>query len=141
MNAHIRDNFRETWHELAYVEFTADVAYNATGVQIVTSGALTYLAYPILIEFFAPGWTVTASTTQHILKLFDGATELGWLARWQSTNTLPFVYVARRLTPPAASHTYLVKAQGDSGSSINAGAGGVGVRLPGFLRITQKGGT
>jgi hypothetical protein len=125
---------------LSYTEFTADVGYAAGGTQVVSSGAVVYAALPTLIEFYAPGWTVTAISVQHRLSLFDDTTDLGWLARWQSVNTLPFVYLPKRLTPTAASHTYLIKATGDSGSSINAGVGGAGVRMPGFLRISQRGG-
>ena len=55
MNTHVRDNLRELWHELNYTEFTASVSVTATteatANTIVSSGAITYVAQPILIEF------------------------------------------------------------------------------------------
>lgn len=138
-NTHVRDNFRMLWRLLLETEFTGDVTYNNTGVEVVTSGAFTYSAYPTLIEFFAPGWISAASTVLHRLELNDGVTRLGILAQHQITTTYPFIRVTRKVTPSAGSHTYRILAFGDAGSNIKAGAGGVGVLERGFIRIWQRG--
>jgi hypothetical protein len=78
--------------------------------------------------------------------LYDGATVLGRIATpiafdpagttvaWGSQ----VIRAARRLTPSAASHQYIIKAwRTGANVSIDAGAGGSGNDMPAFLRITK----
>jgi hypothetical protein len=139
MNTDVRDNMRELWHEVAYVEFTADVtAINATHVEgspidVVSSGAITYVANPIIVEFYAYSTDGNAN-----LNLWDAATDLGRLGQGELQSP---VYATRRLTPTAASHTYKVVAWATGANGVvSAGAGGVGTKVPGYIRIMQKGG-
>jgi hypothetical protein len=137
----MQDNIRESWHEVAYVEFTSNVTtttnVEATPLDIVSSGAITYVANPILIEFFSPYVTIAGSGG---ISLWDASTDLGRL--WSNVSGEGPVHLARRLTPTAASHTYKLRLweTGGTTSTVHAGAGGVGVTLPGFIRVMQKGG-
>jgi hypothetical protein len=120
----IRDNMRELWHELAYVEFVGDVT--AVGLaetvpaDIVSSGTQTYVANPIVVEFGCPGM------------LFNGA---GGVNSWTPG------FMLKRLTPTAASHTYKARLWETSGTAtVASGAGGAGAKMPGYIRVMQKGG-
>lgn len=131
--------------EVAYVEFTSDVSITATTVgtanQIVSAGAITYEAVPHLIEFFSPRWTAPAQVGNLILR--DGTTVLGTLSQFVASQNHPDPYVARRLTPTAASHTYNVAAWlGGAGTgTMRAGTGGATgdatTFMPGFIRVTR----
>jgi hypothetical protein len=124
--------------EIAYVEFTSNVSITGTGaVDIVSSGAITYTATPIIIEFWCRAATAGPSANLRLL-FMDGATELARMAAWATNFTEQDVYAKRRLTPSAASHTYKFAGQnvGSQTSTIVAGAGGAGVDIPGFIRIT-----
>lgn len=140
LNTDVRDNMGELWHEVAYVEFAANVSAAAGSevapVDVVSSGAITYVANPIIVEFFSPAVTLPGGS----LSLWDGATDLGRLNDTSSSIDLitAAVTVSRRLTPTAAAHTYKIRCWG--GGSVGAGAGGVGTRAPGYIRILQKGG-
>jgi hypothetical protein len=138
------DNF-EYLAEVAYAEFTADVAVTATAVgsanQIVSAGAIVYEAAPILIEFYCP--QATQAAVQNFLLLRDGATVLGTISRFAASATAAPVYVQRRLTPTAASHTYNFAAWNAAAGTwtYQAGTGGTAgdatTDLPGFIRITR----
>lgn len=135
-------------YELDYVPFTAPVSITATteaGANTVVTGSS--IAYDgstvVLIEFYAPfGVTQPTAAAQLFVDLWDGATDLGHLALLRTpTSATGFdapIYVARRLTPSNASHSYVIKAWTSSGTgSVNAGVGGVAATLPGFIRITR----
>lgn len=133
--------------EVGYTQFTADVLItattDATAQTVVSSGAITYEAVPHLIEFFSPFVLPdsAAASREVWLNLYDGATDLGRLGRVRSPAaaimsapaTLP-----RRLTPTAASHTYIIKAWVNAGTgTVAAGVGGTATTLPGFIRIRR----
>lgn len=134
--------------ELDYVEFTADSTITATtegtASTVVTGSAVTYDGVEkIMLEFFCeavrPDPAVAGQTVT--LLFTDGGTALGQ-AQIQvpvtGSNLKVQAVVKRRLTPSAASHTYDVRAFVSSGTGlIKAGAGGAGLFLPGFLRITR----
>ena len=69
--------------EIAYPEFNADVSTTATtvgtAIQIVSAGAFTYEASPILIEFCCG--TVNPGANDCYVILRDSTTVLGTLAR------------------------------------------------------------
>lgn len=144
MNQHVRDNLR--WLEvLAYVEFQANVSVTATtaatAVTVVSSGALTYEAAPIEIEVYAPQVDSAAVLGADVrCSLWDSTTDLGQIgvpvqAPAAQITTAAF-YVKRRLTPSAASHTYIWKAWRSGGNgTIYGGAGGAGVSMPGFIQV------
>ena len=132
--------------EVNYTEFTADVSITATTVgtanQIVSSGAITYTADPILIEFFCGRFNAPANPVQVILR--DGTTVLGTITQIAANATVtPFYAPPRRLTPTAASHTYNVAAWVTTSGTgtVKAGTGGTAgdatTYLPGWIRITR----
>lgn len=131
--------------EVAYTEFTATVTAAGTTVstasQIVSAGAVTYQNAPHLIEFYCPRVNPSASGTTYLV-LRDGTTILGAIGDFSAGGSSSPVYVARRLTPTAASHSYNIASWVVSGSaSYNAGSGGSAgdstARLPGFIRVTR----
>jgi hypothetical protein len=141
LNTHLRDNMRELWHRVARVEFPADVttttATEASPLDVVSSGAITYAAYPTLIKFYAPRILLPSAGG---LSLWDASTDLGRLAF--GTNGSFAGVLETSLTPTAASHTYKVRIwqTGGTTSTAYAGAGGVGVMRPGWIEVWQKGG-
>ena len=135
-NAQLRDNLDYTG-DIAYVEFTADVSVTGTAfVDVVSSGVITYAATPIMIEFYARA--VGAGGSGGLtLNLRDSTTDLGRFFGLSTNGIADGVYVARKLTPSAASHTYVISAQNliSQTSTVYAGAGGAGNYMPGFIRI------
>lgn len=128
--------------ELAYVEFTANVAITATteatANSVVSAGALSFNGSTrVKIEFYAE-YVLAASGASLFLILYDGSSSIGILGQY-GNGVLVFggANVSRFLTPSNASHTYSVRAYGAASSnSVNAGAGGSGNAMPGYIRIT-----
>ena len=131
-----------------YVEFTSTVACTATteatANTVVTAGAVTFNGTDIvLIEFYCFAWDLNSTTANARIVLYDGASSIGQM--WQSTliaasgSTSAGIYVARRLTPSNASHTYSIRGYVTVASTfdVGAGAGGNGNGMPGWIRITR----
>jgi hypothetical protein len=138
----IRDNMRELWHELAYVEFVGDITAvglaETVPVDIVSSGTQTYVANPIVVEFGCPGMLFNGAGG---VNLWDGATDLGRMFYTAAANSWTPGFMLKRLTPTAASHTYKARLWETSGTAtVASGAGGAGAKMPGYIRIMQKGG-
>jgi|SRR5579859_1175243 len=135
-------------HEFDYAEFTSDIAITAstegTAQTIVAGNSVTYDGSTVvLITFFCP---VIQGTTAGIVRviLLDGSTSLGWLTNEyqgvEGNNNFLFGMVSRRLTPSAAAHTYTIAAFNSAAAKqtdFQAGAGGSGTLLPGYIRITK----
>ena len=132
--------------ELDYVELTAGVTVSATSeataTTIVSSNAVTFDgATAVIIEVFLPGDS-NAASQQNNFVLYDGASSIGiWdITNTSASGTLEYAQVLKRkLTPSAAAHTYSVrgyKLVGASSFIIQAGAGGSGNTMPGYIRIT-----
>lgn len=146
LNLNVRDNMRELWHEVAYVEYTSNVsitsAVSTAPQDIVSSGAITYVAAPIIVEFFAPH-ILTPPNNALKLMLWDDTTDLATIGDVGAVNELYAAPVSafRRLTPTAASHTYKVRAYMSAGTgTVEGGAGGVNTLAPGYIRVLQRGG-
>jgi len=129
--------------ELAYAQITADISVTATteatSTAIVSSGAVTYAATPIMIEFWC-GWAVAPNSAALDFLLYDDTTIVGWMGvlAVSASNMQTPIHLMRRLTPTAASHTYKIKAMVSGGTgTIKAGSGGTGVILPAFIRVTN----
>jgi len=73
--------------------------------------------------------------------LYDGATIVGWIAQVRTTAAAALhvpCYASYRVTPTNASHQYIIKAITSSGTAtVNAGTGGSGTFVAGFIRITK----
>jgi hypothetical protein len=144
-NDEVVENF-EFLEEVSYNPFVDAVSVTATtegtANAIVADSARTYEAVPHLIEFFSisarPAPTAGARLD---FGLFDSTTALGLITTLitpAAANMFVPVYAPIRLTPTAASHTYNVKAWVSTGTgTVSAGAGGAGLNMPGYLRITR----
>ena len=133
--------------ELLYVEFTgASITTTGTtfasGTQVVSAGAFTFDgATKVRVEFFAPN-VFSSTTAQNVqLSLADGGTggtDLGIIGIFSNTTNVPG-YVVREFTPPNAAKTYSIVMwmSGAGTATIQAGAGGAGTKMPGYIRITK----
>jgi len=134
--------------ELNYVEFTANVSVSATtegtANTVVTGSSITLDGNTtVVVEFFSSQSRPTGTAAaQLIFVLFDGATVLGTFGVQNSpaaNNAYEPVLLSRRIaTPSAGAHQYIVKAYVTSGTGlVVGGAGGTGVNLPGYIRVTR----
>lgn len=131
--------------EIGYAEITANVASSATtvgtAVQVVSLGAITYQNAPTLFEFACPRLNASAANTTFLI-LRDGTTVIGTLADPAATTVQSPVYISRRITPTAASHSYNVALWNVSGTSTvlaNAGgaAGDATALFPAWMRASR----
>jgi hypothetical protein len=135
--------------ELDYVQFTSAVnltaTTEATANTIVTGSAVSYDGSTvIMVEFFCEGWETQATTDAvSIMWLYDGSTSIGRMGTLctpagGSLGVITPAFMVRRLTPSNASHTYSVRGTTTTGTAVaNAGAGGIGVAPPGYIRIIR----
>ena len=128
--------------EIAHNDYSSNVTISATteatANQVVAAPAVTFDgATTVLVEFYAP--SVNGGGQVFQIGLFDGSSPLGILVYSNlATGSFQSVYVRRRLTPSAASHTYSVRAWIAAGSgTVHGGSGGSGQVMPGFIRITR----
>jgi len=136
---------RSQTDELGYVEFTADVAFNAV-TDIVSLGSITYDGGLVMIEVYIPEIQATSSVASLAeVKLdMDGA-DLGIIAAvgqwaWGSGNlgVAAQVLARRRLTPAAGAHTIKARAISTGGAATaKAGAGGAATLMPGYIRAEK----
>lgn len=128
-----------------YVEMTAPVSVGATteagATTVVTAGAITFDGSTVvMIESFLP--SANRGTTYIKLCLYDGSSSIGLFVDTVSSASgnapSETINLRRRLTPSNAAHTYSIRAFVDAGTgSIQAGAGGVGNEMPGWIRIVK----
>lgn len=145
-NTHVRDNLNALRQPINYTEFMSNVIVTATAEatpnDVVSSGAITYEAEPIEVQFYSPRLEMGAvAGSQVIINLWDATTDLGRMALPLATSASDAypVFLTRRFTPTAASHTYKIRAwRSGSDGAIYAGAGGAGVNLPGFIRVLRN---
>lgn len=130
--------------ELSYIELTSNVnvtaTTEATANTVVTAAAVTFDgATSIIVEFYAP--YLSPGTNALSLVLYDGANSIGRVALVQPVGPPKYFSggsVKRKLTPSAAAHTYSIRGYVDAGTGVVAGgAGGIGVDMPAFIRITK----
>lgn len=129
-------------HEIAYVEFTGTVssttATEAAPLDVVSAGSVTFDGTPVVVEFFCEQ-IENVGAINNGFNLWEDATDRGRLfdSNAQAVNTGGTF--KRRYTPSAGAHTLKVRlwTSGASTFQLSAGAGGVGARMPGFIRITK----
>lgn len=125
--------------ELGYTQFTSNVSVTATteaaANTVVTASAITFDgSTTALIEFYAA--RIDPGSTSISVFLFQDGTTLGQIGLTLVAG-IP-IFVARRLTPASGSRTYSIRAAVNASTgTVYAGAGGAGVNLPGFIRITR----
>lgn len=128
--------------ELVYNEFVSDVSIvgttEGTATVIVTADSYTFDGQTkVLIEFFSAA--VKVGTSNVSVRLFEDGAAIGQFG-YQDTASGKYVpmRVVRKHTPTLGSHVYSVRGMVDAGTgSAAAGAGGAGVNVPGFIRITK----
>lgn len=136
-------------HEFAYNEFTSGVTISATtegtANEIVAASSVTFDgATAVIIECYLPALLGSATNGDNcVFVLADGGTSIGKPAQARNpagdaSNRFPGVHLRHRLTPSAAAHTYSYRAYRVSANwTVEAGAGGNGNAMPGFIRITK----
>lgn len=136
--------------EIDRVEFTSPVTISASSeaaaTTIVTGSALTFDgATTVDIEFYSDSIQPGSTATNVInIWLYDGSSSIGVMAQYSnpasSTYRAP-CFVVRRLTPSIGVHTYSIRGDRSSGSNgtVNAGAGGTGNHMPGYIRVKRAG--
>lgn len=132
--------------EYDYVQITANVT-TASNADAIIGNAVTYDgATRIKIEVYAPLLFALTNATSAVLRLMEGATDLGQMATVYANTSATVTeidapcYGCRFLTPTAAAHTYkinLVRDVGAGTAGVAAGAGGAGVHMPAWYRITK----
>ena len=133
--------------EIAYAEITSPVTVSATTAasanDVVSSGAVSYVAARIKIEFFAPYITVAGSAGSFtVISLWDDTTDLGLIntvGHGNGTQAMQLgVYIAVYLTPSAGSHTYQIKSwRVTANGSIETGTNNITTDMPAYIRISR----
>jgi len=130
-----------------YVEITATVNVTSTNEAapdtIIAGNNVAYTGGAVLFECFIPDINATNAVILTPLLLQDGVS-LGRLASMPiavAVGTGVFFgpwYFARKITPAAGNHTLtLAGFNGAAGTIVvEAGAGGAGVLVPAFIRVT-----
>lgn len=121
---------------LDYVEFTSTVTITGTtegGATVVCTGAtLTWDGAAIRVIFFCP-----AGASDGVLKIVleEDGTAIGQMGHG-AIGPVTAIYI---LTPTAGEHTYAISGfrTGGASSSFQAGAGGAGTLVPGFMLIER----
>lgn len=130
---------------VAFQSFTSNVTISAgteaTANTVVTAPAFTADGTSSYwIEFWTPVLTLPANGACNVWLYLDGSS-VGWI--YQQYNgasgvaTGEPVYAKTLVTPAAGSRTYSIRASQQFGNStINAGTGGAGNFVPGYVNIT-----
>ena len=132
--------------EVAYQEITANVAVTATteaaAATVVTAPAFTAdgsSQYLIEAQLIAQPPGTSGQSIIFVLYL-DGVSLglFGQIMGNSATGLISSLRLARRLTPAAGARTFSLRAYVTGGTgNVFAGAGGVGVYVPAFIRITK----
>lgn len=134
--------------ELAYAEVTATVSVTGTTsgspTDIVSSGAVTYAATKIRIEWFFPEVYVQGTGNGGYFGLYDGSTYITKVSAFTCPATTPAMILpasgVRYLTPSAGSHTYRLRGWKDGGTfDLYCGNGTTSgaARTPISIRVTS----
>ncbi len=128
--------------QIDFVEVTSNAA-TSSSVDIVSGNAISYDgATRIKIEYYTAGLDNGGSNIGAEVHLYEGATDLGIMghAYASASQIVPASTGHRFLTPSAGVHTYklkLVRTVTAGTVTFYGGAGGTGVVVPGYLRITK----
>jgi len=128
--------------ELDYVEGVGgavSATAQASGTTIIASNAVVLDGSAIWVEVSIP--YMERSTTGSLnTSLWDGSTDVGITEMWsQSTTTgRKSLYVKRKLTPSAGSHTFSLRGWITGGGTGSANGGsGPGSYMPIFIRVSK----
>ena len=132
--------------EVAYAEMTSDLTVTnttaATGQTVASAGAIVLEAVPHLITVSSPQVQLGANGLAFInFDLWDASTQLGQIGII-GNNAAALLDVSYektiRITPTAASHTYIWKAwRAAADGIVFAGTGPANDHYPAFIRIVR----
>lgn len=128
--------------EFDYAEITADpsgitATTEATAEPVIAGNSVYYEGSRVKVSFFVPKLTSSGSLTATFVVLCD-STVVGQVFGGTVDTELQGTEFALFDTPAAGAHTYDVKAFVSTGTlTVNAGAGGSGNLVPGWLRVTK----
>lgn len=140
--------------ELAYAETTTNpvnctASTEATATTIVTAGAVVVDGVlAVVVQFVTPLFGGTAVTDTCVLALYDAidggaAASIGLIWQGKPSHAAGAgdcgFSCARRFVPIAGSHVFSIRGftTNPNTFSVYGGAGGVGVRMPCFIRVTR----
>jgi hypothetical protein len=128
--------------EFDYVQITANpsgitATTEGTSQAVITGNSVFYDGSRLKVSFFVPKLTSSASQTVTFV-VYRDATVIGQVFAGTVNTTLQSVDFDIFDTPTFGAHTYAVKAFVSAGTlTVNAGAGGSGNLVPGWLRVTK----
>lgn len=128
--------------EFDYAQITASPAgitatTEATSQSVITGGDVYYDGSRVKVSLFVPKLTASASLSATFV-VYRDSTVIGQVFGGTVNTTLEGTEFTLFDTPAAGAHTYAVKAFVSAGTlTVNAGAGGSGNLLPGWLRVTK----
>lgn len=128
--------------ELDYAQITASTSgitatTEATSQAVITGNAVYYDGSRVKLSFFAPKLSSAASLAATFV-VYRDSTVIGQVFGGTVNTTAAGLELELIDTPAVGAHTYAVKAfVSGSTLTVNAGAGGSGNLVPGFLRVTK----
>ncbi|HZT14962.1 MAG TPA: hypothetical protein VFA19_03365 [Gaiellaceae bacterium] len=128
--------------ELDYAQITTNSAAitattEATSQPVITGDSVYYDGSRVKIQFFVPKLSASASLVATFV-VYRDSTVVGQVYGGTVNTTLQGAGLEIFDTPAAGAHTYAVKAFVTTGTlTVNAGAGGSGNLVPGYLRVTK----
>lgn len=128
--------------EFDYVEITASPAgvtatTEATSQTVISGDNVYYDGSRVKVSFFVPKLAASASLAATFV-VYRDSTVVGQVFAGTVNTTLQGVEFELFDTPAAGAHVYAVKAFVSAGTlTVNAGAGGSGNLVPGWLRVTK----
>lgn len=128
--------------EFDYAQITANpsgitATTEATSQAVMTGNAVYYDGSRVKVSFFLPKLSSSASQTVTFV-IYRDTTIVGQIFGGTVNTTLQSHEFEVFDTPTAGTHTYALKAFVSTGTlTVNAGAGGSGALVPGWLRVTK----
>jgi hypothetical protein len=128
--------------ELDYAQITANPAgitgtTEGTSQAVITGNAVYYDGSRVKVSFFVPKLTSAASLAATFV-VYRDSTVIGQVFGGTVNTTLQGSEFELFDTPAVGAHTYAVKAYVSASTlTVNAGTGGSGNLVPGWLRITK----
>lgn len=128
--------------EFDFAQITANPAgitatTEGTSQAVISGNNVYYDGSRVKVSFFVPKLAASSSLTATFV-VYRDATVIGQVFGGTVNTTLQGVEFELFDTPAAGAHTYAVKAFVSTGTlTVNAGAGGSGNLVPGWLRVTK----
>jgi hypothetical protein len=128
--------------ELDYKQITANpsgitATTEATSQAVISGNSVYYDGSRVKVSFFVPKLSSSVSQTVTFV-VYRDSTVVGQVFGGTVNTTLQGVELDVFDTPATGAHTYAVKAFVSTGTlTVNAGAGGSGNLVPGWLRVTK----